>query len=200
MKFRAERDVLLEALATAARAAATRGGGHPALSGVRLEATGDVLRLAGSDLDLTIQVEAAIAGIDDGVCVIPARLGTDIIRALEPGAVTFSLDGGEAQIAAGRSQFTVRVLPAEEFLRLPEPAGDAVDTRCRRPVRGPEPGGSGCEQGRCPPDPRRRAHDRRSVRPAAGRHRLLPPGLAGPARHHGVGRGSARARARTGTG
>jgi DNA polymerase III subunit beta len=126
VKFRAERDVLLDALATAARAAATRGGALPALSGVRIEVKGDVLHLAGSDLDLTVQVEAAVSGIDDGVCVIPARLGTDIVRALEPGAVTFAFEGGEAQISAGRSQFTVRVLPAEEFLRLPEPAGDAV--------------------------------------------------------------------------
>ena len=126
MKFRAERDVLLDALATAARAAATRGGALPALSGVRLEVAGDVLHLAGSDLDLTLQVEASVAGIDNGVCVIPARLGTDIVRAVEPGAVTFSLEGSEAVISAGRSQFSVRVLPAEEFLRLPEPAGDAV--------------------------------------------------------------------------
>ena len=126
MKFRAERDVLLEALATAARAAATRGGALPALSGVRLEVRADVLHLAGSDLDLTVQVEATVAGISDGVCVVPARLATDIVRAMEPGAVTVALEGGEAVIAAGRSQFSVRVLPAEEFLRLPEPAGDAV--------------------------------------------------------------------------
>ncbi len=126
MKFRAERDVLLDALAIAARAAATRGGALPALSGVRLEVTGDVLHLAGSDLDLTVQVEAPVAGIAEGVCVIPARLGTDIVRAMEPGAVTVSLESGEAIIAAGRSQFSVRVLPAEEFLRLPGVEGDAV--------------------------------------------------------------------------
>ncbi len=98
----------------------------PALSGVRLEVKADVLHLAGSDLDLTVQVEVAVSGITDGVCVIPARLSTDIVRALEPGAVTFAMEGGEAQISAGRSQFTVRVLPAEEFLRLPVPTGDAV--------------------------------------------------------------------------
>jgi DNA polymerase-3 subunit beta len=126
VKFRAERDVLLDALAVAARAAATRGGALPALSGVRLEVTGDTLHLAGSDLDLTVQAETTVKGIADGVCVIPARLATDIVRALEPGAVTFGLESGEAVIAAGRSQFSVRVLPAEEFLRLPEPAGDAV--------------------------------------------------------------------------
>ena len=33
----------------------------------------------------------------------------------------------EATIASGRSQFAVRVLPAEEFLRLPQVTGDAVN-------------------------------------------------------------------------
>jgi DNA polymerase-3 subunit beta len=126
VKFRAERDTLLEALSTAARAAATRGGALPALSGVRMEVAGDTLKLAGSDLDLTVQVEATVNGIADGVCVIPARLAADIVRALEPSAVSVSAEGSEAVIAAGRSQFTVRLLPAEEFLRLPEPAADAV--------------------------------------------------------------------------
>jgi DNA polymerase-3 subunit beta len=126
VKFRAERDTLLEALATAARAAATRGGALPALSGVRMEVAGDLLKLAGSDLDLTVQVEATVNGIADGVCVVPARLAADIVRALEPSAVSVTAEGSEAVISAGRSQFTVRLLPAEEFLRLPEPAADAV--------------------------------------------------------------------------
>ncbi|MEA2932379.1 MAG: polymerase subunit beta [Actinomycetota bacterium] len=126
MKFRAERDTLIEALGTAARAAATRGGALPALSGVRLEVVGDTLKLAGSDLDLTVQVEAKVNGIADGVCVIPARLAADIVRAVEPSAVLVVAEGSEAVISAGRSQFTVRLLPAEEFLRLPEPAAEAV--------------------------------------------------------------------------
>jgi DNA polymerase-3 subunit beta len=126
VKFRSERDVLLEALGTAARAAATRGGALPALSGVRLEVVDDTLHLAGSDLDLTVQVQTAVAGIEPGVCVVPARLATDIVRAVEPGSVTVAVEGSEAVISAGRSQFAVRILPAEEFLRLPEPAAEAV--------------------------------------------------------------------------
>ena len=126
MKFRSERDTLLEALSTVSRAAATRGGALPVLSGVRMEVVGDTLRLAGSDLDLTVQVEMPISAGDDGVCVIPARLATDIVRALEPGAVILSVEGSEAAISSGRSQFSVRVLPAEEFLRLPEPSAEAV--------------------------------------------------------------------------
>ena len=128
MKFRCERDALVEALGIAGRAVATRGGALPVLSGVRMEVTGSQLRLAGSDLDLTIQVETEVNGIDDGVNVLPARLVTDIVRALEPGAVTFETGDEEVKITAGRSQFAVRVLPTDEFPRLPFPGGMPGDS------------------------------------------------------------------------
>jgi DNA polymerase-3 subunit beta len=126
MKFRAERDALLEAVTTAGRAAATRGTALPALTGVRLEVAGDQLHLAGSDLDVTIQVQMPISAGEAGVCVIPARLATDIVRGLDPGGVSFEVDENEARIAAGPTHYAVRVLPPEEFLRLPQPTGDAV--------------------------------------------------------------------------
>ncbi|MGH9189655.1 MAG: DNA polymerase III subunit beta, partial [Acidimicrobiales bacterium] len=53
-------------------------------------------------------------------------LSTDIVRSLAPGAVTVAEDEGEAVISAGRSQFAVRTLPAEEFLRPPEPSAEEV--------------------------------------------------------------------------
>lgn len=96
------------------------------LSGVRMEVRGDSLHLAGSDLDLTIQVEATVGGGGDGVCVIPARLAADIVRALEPGAVTLETAEDEVRIASGRSQFAVRMLPADEFPRLPGVPGSPV--------------------------------------------------------------------------
>lgn len=92
------------------------------LSGVRLEVRGDRLHLAGSDLDLTIQVDAPVASGDDGVAVLPARLMADIVRALEPGAVSFDAGDDEMRITSGRSQFAVRMLPAAEFPRLPIPS------------------------------------------------------------------------------
>ncbi len=91
------------------------------LSGVRLEVLGSQLRLAGSDLDLTIQVEIEVHGLADGVAVLPARLVADIVRALEPGAVTFESGDDDVRITSGRSQFAVRILPADEFPRLPFP-------------------------------------------------------------------------------
>jgi DNA polymerase-3 subunit beta len=126
VKFRCERDVLVDALATASRAVASRGGALPVLSGVRVEVAGDQLLLAGTDLDLTIQVETTVSGQADGVAVIPARLTSDIVRALEPGAVSVEADDDEVRITSGRSQFAVRMLPVAEFPRLPVAHGDAA--------------------------------------------------------------------------
>ena len=126
MKFRCERDVLVEAFGTATRAVATRGGALPVLSGVKAQLTGDRLELTGSDLDLTIQVAIDVAGQGDGVAVLPARLTADIVRALEPGAVHVDTEGDEAKISSGRSQFGVRLLPADDFPRLAETSAEEV--------------------------------------------------------------------------
>jgi DNA polymerase-3 subunit beta len=126
LKFRCERDVLVEALGTAGRAAAGRGGSMPILGGVRLSVSGDGLEVTGTDLDLTITVTGVVSGSGDGVVVAPGRLVTDIVRALEPGAVSMEADEEELRIASGRSHFTVRTHPAGDFPRLPVPTGDTV--------------------------------------------------------------------------
>ncbi len=128
MKFRCERDVLLEALTTAGRAIASRGGALPVLSGVRLETVGDDLRVVGTDLDLTIQVSVGVSVSTPGVVVAPGRLVTDIVRALDPGAVTVESDNDddELRISSGRSHFAVRTHPAGDFPRLPPISGEAV--------------------------------------------------------------------------
>lgn len=126
MKFRCERDILLEALNTAGRAVSSRSGSLPVLSGLRFVLTGDSLQLTGSDLDLTITVTVPVAGADDGTAVIPAKLITEIVRVLEPGAVEITAGEDEATVQSKRSQFAVRTIPALEYPRLAEPAGEGV--------------------------------------------------------------------------
>jgi DNA polymerase-3 subunit beta len=87
-----------------------------------LEVNGDQLVVAGTDLDLTIRVATTVTGQADGVTVAPGRLLTDIVRALEPGAVSLDADDQEVRISAGRSQFAVRTHTAADFPRLPVPA------------------------------------------------------------------------------
>jgi DNA polymerase-3 subunit beta len=91
-----------------------------------LEINGDQLVVAGTDLDLTIRVATTVTGQGDGVTVAPGRLLTDIVRALEPGAVSLDADDQEVRISAGRSQFAVRTHAAADFPRLPVPAEEAV--------------------------------------------------------------------------
>ncbi|MGZ4683087.1 MAG: DNA polymerase III subunit beta [Acidimicrobiales bacterium] len=126
MKFRCERDELVEAVSAAGRAVTSRGSSLPVLSGIRFELTGNQLRLTGSDLDTTILVDKTVTGEQDGVAVIPAKLIGDISRALPPGKVEITVDGEDARIEAQRAQFTMRTIPATEFPRLPEPAEEAV--------------------------------------------------------------------------
>jgi DNA polymerase-3 subunit beta len=126
VKFRCERDVLVEALGTAGRAAAGRGTSLPVLSGVKVELSGDQLRLTGTDLELTISVQIAVAGDGDGIVVLPGRLASDIVRALPAGSVSVEVADEEARISAARSEFSLRVLPADEFPRLTEASGDPV--------------------------------------------------------------------------
>jgi DNA polymerase-3 subunit beta len=126
VKLRCERDLLVEALSTAGRATAGRGGALPVLSGIRLELSGDRLTLTGTDLDLTISVECDVAGTSDGIVIAPGRLVTDIVRALEPGAVTIDAEDDDLRITSGRSQFSVRTHPAADFPRIPSPTGETV--------------------------------------------------------------------------
>jgi DNA polymerase-3 subunit beta len=115
VKFRSERDSLIEMLATAGRAVGARATSSPVLSGLLLSCTGNVLSVTGTDLDLTIQVTQEVIGVEDGTCVVPARLSTDIVRRLEPGAVTFADDDDHITISAARSNFKLRTYPVVEF-------------------------------------------------------------------------------------
>ena len=123
MKFRCEREVLADALATAGRAATSRTGTLPVLSGLRLEVRGDELTVTGTDLELSIRLTVTVGGERDGAVVVPARLAADIVRSLPPGAVEVSVVDDEVSISAGR----LAVLdPSARSRRLPA-AGRAGD-------------------------------------------------------------------------
>ena len=120
MKFRAERQALAEAVATAQRAVASRTGALPVLSGLRVSLRQGSVELVGSDLELTIRVTAPAQGEGEGSVVLPARLFADILARLDADTVTVEFEDEDARIEAGRFATTLRTLSANDFPRLPE--------------------------------------------------------------------------------
>src|SRR5436309_2575283 len=107
MKFRAERDALLEAITTAGRAAATRGTALPALTGLRLVAT-DSYRLSVRDLPGT-------SGLQEGQTVlVPSRALAELNRVVS-GAdqVTLRLASDEASFEVGETRLTTRLIEGD---------------------------------------------------------------------------------------
>lgn len=127
VKFRCERDVLDRAFSIARRAVSGRSGSHPVLSGLQLELVGNHVTVTGSDGDLTIRVKAEVGGKKDGAVVLSAQLASDIVRSLDAGQVEFSVEDDGATLVAGRSDFSLRTMPTDEYPRFEEPSGDSVN-------------------------------------------------------------------------
>jgi DNA polymerase-3 subunit beta len=119
MKFRCERDDLLEAVQFVSRAISTRAT-LPVLSGLRVDATeGGQVILSATDLELTMQTSFQ-AGVDEpGQAIVPGRLFGEMARSLAPGQVSFIGGEGEIEIDSGRGQFRVKALAADDYPSLP---------------------------------------------------------------------------------
>lgn len=118
MKFKCERDTLISALSRAGRAVTTKVGSVAGLSGVLLELSGDSLSVTGSDVDLTISDRITVGGGENGSALVQARLLTDIVRSLDLGAVEVEFDDQVLKVRAGRSEFSLRTMPASDFPRI----------------------------------------------------------------------------------
>lgn len=126
MKFRSEQGSLAEALGALARIASSRNAGTPALSGVKMVLTGDVLTLTSTDGDISLQFSVSVGGDTDGQGLVSARMLNDIVRVMPSGKVTIEFAGETATVSAQRSQFTIPTLNAIEFPRTPVSTGEPV--------------------------------------------------------------------------
>lgn len=127
MKFRADRDTLLETLVTASRATSTRSGPSFGVAGLRLALRGSQLEVCGSDPDLVIEARCEVAGESDGSVLVPARLVIDIVRSFESGAVAVAASDEEVRFTSGRAEFVVRVALGAEITRLGVPEQQGIE-------------------------------------------------------------------------
>ena len=90
----------------------------PILSNVLLNGSNGRLSLTATDMDMDIIETVDCNVIQEGTVTIPAHTLYDIIRKLPDGcdvSIESDNEGGFISVEAGRSNFTLPVLPADEF-------------------------------------------------------------------------------------
>ncbi|MCP3672008.1 MAG: DNA polymerase III subunit beta [Gammaproteobacteria bacterium] len=88
----------------------------PILANILINADQDRLKITATDLEVELKTEASVTKSEEVDFTLPARKLIDICRAL-PDSTEISLDiqGEKAVIIAGRSRFTLGVLPAKDY-------------------------------------------------------------------------------------
>lgn len=122
MKLTTKREDLVSKLSVVSRAVSTRAATQ-ALSGVLLTATDGRVTIAATDLDLGLETTLEANVADEGSVLLPGRLFAEIARSLADSSVEIESREAEhdVEIRSGGSSFHLRVLPAEDFPKLPQP-------------------------------------------------------------------------------
>jgi len=127
LRITASKDDLVQALGVVSRAVSTRTSVQ-ILSGILLDAQGEELRLAATDMELSLRanVQAQVEG--DGAIVLPGKTLADIVRLLPADEVAIEHKPAEAvaHITSGSASYTLHMYNPDDFPRLPEL--DAVQT------------------------------------------------------------------------
>ena len=123
LRITCAKDELVQGLTLVGRAVSSRTA-IQILSGILLEARGEELTLAATDMELSLRATVPARVEDDGAVVLPGRTLVDIARLLPGEEVTIEHRASESvvHVASGSAGYTLQTYNAEDFPRLPEPA------------------------------------------------------------------------------
>jgi DNA polymerase-3 subunit beta len=121
LRITVSKDELVSALGVVARAVSTRTSVQ-ILSGILLEAQDDELRLAATDMELSLRATAPARLEGDGAIVLPGKTFADIARLLPGDEVTIEHKPAESvvHITSGTASYTLHTYNPEDFPRLQE--------------------------------------------------------------------------------
>jgi DNA polymerase-3 subunit beta len=80
------------------------------------------LTLSSTDLEVASELSIPVSGERDGVGLVPGRLLGDVVRSLPNAAIEAEISEDRLHLQCGRARFNLRLMPVEDFPRLPEPA------------------------------------------------------------------------------
>jgi DNA polymerase III subunit beta len=121
LRITCTKEELVQGLALVGRAVSSRTA-IQILSGILLEAHNDELRLAATDMELSLRATVSARVEGDGAIVLPGRTLVDIARLLPGDEVTIEHRASESvvHVASGSASYTLHTYNAEDFPRLPE--------------------------------------------------------------------------------
>ena len=121
LRITCTKDELVQGLSVVARAVSNRTA-IQILSGVLLEARADELRLAATDMELSLRAAVPARVEGDGAVVLPGRTLVDIARLLPGDEATIEHRASESvvHVGSGSASYTLHTYNAEDFPRLPE--------------------------------------------------------------------------------
>jgi len=119
MEFKIKRKDLLEGLSYI-QGVVEKKNTMPILSNVLLEATGSVLKLSATDLEVASVCEVAAQVLKEGKITVLARSIQDIVRETDQEDIKISLgDSDRIELTAGSARFKIPGLNASEFPTFP---------------------------------------------------------------------------------
>jgi DNA polymerase III subunit beta len=127
LRITVSKDELVQALGVVSRAVSTRTSVQ-ILSGILLEASGSAggatgdLRVAATDMELSLRATVAAQIDGDGSLVLPGKTLVDIARLLPSEEVTIEHKPSESvvHVTAGSAAYTLHTYNPEDFPRLPD--------------------------------------------------------------------------------
>jgi DNA polymerase III subunit beta len=121
MKVTSSREEFVGRLGVVSRAVSTRSSVQ-ILAGVLLEAAGGELRLAATDMELSLRTSLDAQVESDGSVVVPGRLLVDIARLLPDSDVQIEhrVEEGVLAVTCGSASYRLHTYSAEDFPRLPD--------------------------------------------------------------------------------
>ena len=120
MRFTCEKSMLAAGLNIASRTVAVKSS-LSVIEGILCRASSVGISLTGYNMEtaITHQFEADVS--DDGACILPARLFSDIVRRLPEGPVTVVVDDNyKVSVRAGYASFTISAENADDYPILPD--------------------------------------------------------------------------------
>src|ERR1700752_1406031 len=121
LRINCAQDELAQALGVVSRAVPARTSVQ-ILSGVLLEARGTELRIAATDMELSLRASISAEIKGDGAIVLPGKTFVDIARLLPGNDVTIEHRPAESvvHVTARSAAYTLNTYSPEDFPRLPE--------------------------------------------------------------------------------